>query len=439
MSTKRSLWSFLAALIVFSLLISACGGGATPEPEGDGEPAGPAEDTGVVFIMGPFRGEEEAAFGTVIAAFEEQNPDIDIVYSGTSEFETLITVRAEAGDPPDIAAIPQPGLMKKFAAEGQIVPLWDEVLQLVDQNYAPAWKELGSYEGTPYGVFHRVNAKGWIWYNKPEFEAAGFEIPETWDDLMALTEKMIAETDRAPWCIGIESGAATGWVGTDWLENIMLRTQPVDVYDDWISHDLKFQSDEVRNAWEIMDSIWMDEEQVYGGPATIATTDFKDAAAWLFAEPPNCWLHMQGSFVTNFFPTDVQENLDEKVGVFMMPPIDPELPRTLEVGGDQYVVFKDRPEVRRFVEFLATGASAEPWAARGGALFPHQDHDTNVYPTAIEKRMAEAILEAEAARFDASDSMDSAVNLAFWKGVTDYVGGKPIDQVLADIDAAMPE
>ncbi|MBN1484010.1 MAG: carbohydrate ABC transporter substrate-binding protein [Chloroflexia bacterium] len=432
MLNKKMFW-FLSVLLVASMMLAACGATETSEPT----PAGPAQDTGTIFVMGPFRGEEEAAFQQVIAVFEAENPDIDVIYAGTAEFETLINVRVEAGDPPDIAAIPQPGLMMKFAEKGQIVPLWDEIIALYDHNYSPAWKELGSYKGVPYGLFHRVNAKGWIWYNKPAFESAGYTVPATWDDLMALSGK-IAAAGTPPWCIGIESGAATGWVGTDWMENLMLRTQPVEKYDQWISHELKFDSPEVKGAWEVMDSIWMDDTMVYGGPATIATTDFKIPPTWLFDDPPKCWLHLQGSFVTNFFPEDVQADLDNQVGVFMMPPIDPSLPTTLEVGGDQYVMFQDRPEVRKFMEFLTTGASADPWIAQGGALFPHQDQDLSLYPTDIERTMAKAILTAEAARFDASDSMASAGNLAFWKGITEYVGGKSIDAVLQGIDAAFP-
>jgi alpha-glucoside transport system substrate-binding protein len=419
-----------------TLIILALGLGACAEGDDD---VTAGEDTGTVYILGPFRGEEEARFERVIAVFEEQNPDIDVLYSGTGEFETLINVRVEAGNPPDVAAIPQPGLMMKFAENDQIVPLWDEVIAMIEDNYSPAWKELGSYEGTPYGVFHRVNAKGWIWYNKPVFEEAGFNVPTTWDELMALNQQMIDETDTAPWSIGIESAAATGWVGTDWLENIMLRTQPVEVYDEWIDHDVLFDSPEVTNAWEIMGDVWKGEDMVYGGTQYIASTNFKDAPNELFTDPPNAWLHMQGSFVTSFFPEEVQEDLDTRVGVFMMPPIDPDLPNTLEVGGDQYVMFNDRPEVRRFLEFLSTGESANPWIEQGGALFPHQDQNLDLYPTQIERTMAEAILTAEAARFDASDSMASAGNIAFWKGITDWVGGEELETVVDEIDAAFPE
>src|SRR5262249_56195549 len=117
--------------------------------------------------------------------------------------------------------------------------LWEEATAVLDKNFAPFWKGLGTFEGKPYGMFHRVNAKGFIWYNKPAFEKAGYTAPKTWDELTAMTDKMKA-SGTPPWCEGIESGAATGWKGTDWIENIMLHTQPVEKYDDWIAGKLPF-------------------------------------------------------------------------------------------------------------------------------------------------------------------------------------------------------
>jgi alpha-glucoside transport system substrate-binding protein len=398
--------------------------------------AGP--DTGKVVILGAFTGSDEAAFNDVIKVFEEANPDIDVTYTGSSDFDTLIQTRVQAGDAPDIAEFPQPGGAARLAREGNLVALWPEALALIDKNYAPVWKELGSVDGMPYGVFHRVNAKGWIWYNKTKFEKAGYTAPKTWEELTAMTEKMKA-SGIAPWCDGIESGAATGWKGTDWIENIMLRTQPVETYDKWVAGELAFTSPEVRNAFDILGKIWTDPQAVYGGQQTIAQTKFDQAAAWLFDNPPKCWLHMQGSFVTNFFPDVVKKNLDLRVGVFVMPPIDSKVTPGLEIGGDEYVVFKgkDRPEVRKFIEFLGTVEATTPWARRGGALFPHKGQDFSVYRTQIERTMVETIVNAQAARFDGSDSMTGELNQAFWKGITDWVSGnRDLDGALQDIDRA---
>ncbi|MGC9349067.1 MAG: ABC transporter substrate-binding protein, partial [Anaerolineae bacterium] len=238
------------------------------------------------------------------------------------------------------------------------------------------------------------------------------------------------------------SQEATGWKGTDWVENFVLRLHPIDVYDSWVAHELEFSSDEVRAAFERLETLWFDDTITYGGPQTIISTNFREPAAWLFEEPPRCWMHFQGSFVTEFFPTAVQEDLDNQVGVFQLPPISEDIPVALEVGGDQFVVFqgKDRPEVRAFIEFLATPASVEPWATQGGSLFPHQDQNLDWYPTELERNMAEAIIGAEQARFDGSDNMASEVNLAFWAGITDWLSGnRTLDQALSDIDETLPE
>ena len=408
---------------------------ATPEPMS-------MENTGQVFILGAFRGGEEQAFNDVVAVFEEQNPDIDVIYSGTAEFETLIEVRVEAGDAPDIAAFPQPGAVARFARNDELVPLWEEAVTLYDENYPPGWRELGSVDGTPYGMFHRINAKGFVWYNKPRWNEAGWEIPETYDEFLDLIAQMQEESDIAPMCDAIESGAATGWKGTDWIEHLVLRLHPVDVYDSWVAHDLEFSSDEIRAAWERLGNLWLDPEITYGGRQTIATTNFRDPAAWLFGDQPNCWMHFQGSFVTNFFPQDVQDNLDEQVGNFPLPPISEDIPTVQVAGGDQFVVFKghERPEVKAFIEFLATTDSVQPWAEAGGALFPHLNQDLAWYPTEIEGSLVQAVTEAENTRFDGSDQMAQEVNLAFWQGITDWVSGnRDLDQALSNIDENLPE
>ena len=219
----------------------------------------------------------------------------------------------------------------------------------------------------------------------------------------------------------------------------MLRTQPAETYDTWVAGQLAFTSPEIKNAFDILSKIWTDPQAVYGGQQTIARTKFDQAAAWLFDNPPKCWLHMQGSFVTSFFPEAVKQNLDQRVGVFVMPPIDPKVTPALEISGDEYVIFKgkDRPEVKKFIEFLGTVEATTPWARQGGALFPHKGQDFSVYRTQIDRTMVETIVNAQAARFDGSDIMTGELNQAFWKGITDWVSGnRDLDGALQDIDRA---
>jgi alpha-glucoside transport system substrate-binding protein len=391
-----------------------------------------------VNILGAFGGGEAKTFQAVIDAFEAKNPGIKVNYATSPDFNTVLNVRVQSGDYPDIAALPQPGVVRDYAAQGVLAPVSGGTLNLIQKNYSRAWAQLGKgNDGKVYGVFHRVNVKGLVFYNKPAFEAAGYKVPKTWVELNALTKEMEG-SKGAPWCVGMESGGATGWVATDWLENIMLRTQPTAVYDQWITGKVNFDSEQVRNAFKIVDGIWNNPKAVYGGRQAIAATSFLDSAKGLFSNPTQCWLHMQGSFATAFMQEAIQKNLDANVGVFVLPMINTKLPQTLEVGGDQFVMFKgkNRPEVQKFMSFLATGASADPWIKQGGGLFPHKDQNVDLYPTKLEANFAKIILSAKAARFDASDAMPSAVNQAFWKGTTDWVTGTALDQVLKDIDAA---
>jgi alpha-glucoside transport system substrate-binding protein len=392
----------------------------------------------VVNILGPFGRQEEARFNECIAEFEQET-GIDVVYESASNFDTLINVRVESGDPPDVTAVPQPGVMQRFARTGKLVPLWPEIIEKIDNNFAPIWKELGSYDGNVYGIFHRVNVKSLVWYPKDAFADAGYEIPTTWDELLALTQQMVDDGVN-PWCIGIESGSGTGWPATDWMEDIMLRTVGPKVYDQWVNHEILFTDPAVKNAAEMMMNIWGNPEFVLGGTTGIVSTNFGDAPKPMFEDLPPCMLHRQGNFITGFFPEDVQADLDNRVGVFGLPPIDPQWGTPVLGGGDQFIMFHDRPEVRQFMEFLTTWKAGEAWAKAGGALFAHQDQDLSAYPDSLSRTQAELLLNAEVFRFDASDLMPASVgNGSFWSGMIDLVNGKDLDVVLKAIDESWPK
>lgn len=396
------------------------------------------DDKKVVQVFGAFVDEELRRFEEAIVPFEERT-GIDVIYEGSKDFETLISVRVEGGNPPDIAALPQPGLMYNFASQGYLVPMWDSLLETVDANYAPVWKDLGSYDGTPYGVFHRVNAKSFVWYPKKAWAREGYEVPTTWDEMIALMDKMVAN-GHTPWSIGIEAGGATGWVGTDWVEDVMLRTAGPEVYDKWVNHEIAFNAPEVREAFEVIGDIWLNPKYVYGGTNTILTQSYTDSPRTMFENPPRSWMHRQGNFVTSFLQDDIQANLEEEVGVFPLPGINDEFGIPILGGGDQFVVFNDRPEVREFMEFLATWESGEIWAKRGGALFPYLNQDLDAYPNEIERSLAESLVNAKVFRFDASDLMPGQVGAgSFWTGIVDWVNGKSLDAMLSDVQKSWPE
>jgi len=394
-----------------------------------------------VTMTGPFVEEDQRKFENAVADFEEAT-GIDIQYEGSKEFEASISIRVDGGNPPDIVDFPQPGLVANFVRDGKVV----DVSQFLNeewltQNYNQSWLDMARMEGADgeitAGVWQRVNGKSLVWYPKAAFDEAGYEIPETWDDMLALTEQIAADGDTA-WCIGIESGAATGWPATDWLEEIMLRTTSLENYDQWVTGELKFNSPEVKAAAEKMGEIWFNDQYVYGGRAAIVTTAFGDAPAPMFNDPPQCWLHKQGNFITSFFPADAVAG--EDYDFFYLPPIDEAYGRPVLVAGDFMAMFNDRPEVRAVLSFFSSGASVEKWAAAGGAISPHNDSSLDWYGNDVERGVAEIILNATSLRFDGSDLMPGEVGAgSFWKGMTDYVAGTvDLDQALNEIDAAWP-
>ena len=419
----------LVLLLVFVSSLVFAGGGQEKQPADEGPKT--------ITIQGAFVDEEAFRFEECLVAFEAET-GIDVIYEGSKEFETQILIQAEAGTPPDIAALPQPGLMRIFAKRGFLEPLSSGVVSKINNNYTSAWKELGSYDGKVYGVFHRVNAKSFVWYPKKAFEAAGYKIPKTWDDLMKLSDQIVAD-GGVPWSIGIESGGATGWLATDWMEDIMLRTAGPAVYDKWVNHEIPFNDPVVVKAAEIMAEIWLDEKYTYGGPSNILTTFFGDAVTPLFDSPPTAWLHRQGNFITGFMPESIQANLEEEVGVFALPEINSKWGTPVLGGGDQFVAFNDRPEVMQLMEFFTTWESASPWAKAGGAMFPHKDSNFADYSSEIERNLAKILVNAEVFRFDASDLMPGEVGAGtFWTGMADLVGGVPIKDVLSQIEDSWP-
>jgi alpha-glucoside transport system substrate-binding protein len=256
--------------------------------------------------------------------------------------------------------------------------------------------------------------------------------------MKALMDQIVADGDT-PWCIGIESQQATGWPATDWLEEIMLRTTSLENYDRWTTGELPFTSPEVRNAVQIMSDIWFNDQYVYGGRAAIASTNFGDSPTPMFDDPPKCWLHRQGNFITTFFEENapgVEAGVD--YDFFYLPPIDQQYGSPVLFAGDLFSVFteNDRPEVRAVMQYLTTYESIQPWIKLGGgALSPHKDANLEDYTSPIERRMAETILSATSARFDGSDLMPAEVGSgSFWKGMTDYVSGSAnLDQALETI------
>lgn len=477
MKHRTTIWALLGLLVITSLVLAACAPAATqapaevpPEeteapvvPEVTEAPAEPetgaapfemmpggflekavaGEYTGTtVTVDGPFTNPDDIRFAESMAAFQDAT-GITVQYIGDKEFEARISIAIDAGNPPDIADFPQPGKVANLAAQGYVIDPTSWISEdWLKEQYNQSWLDMAMVadaDGNPMsgGVWHRFNGKSLVWYPKDDWDAAGYAIPTTWEELMALNQQ-IADDGDTPWCIGVESQAATGWAATDWTEEMMLRTTALENYDNWITGEFDFATPEVKKAIETWSEIWFNDAYVYGGRDAILTTYFGDSPAPMFEQPPKCWMHKQGNFITGFFPEDAEIGVD--YGFFYFPPVDPAYGKPFLVAGDIMVMFNDRPEVRALMEYFTIPDSASGWLQNGGALGAHLKATPEMYGVPMERGIAELVAQATAFRFDASDLMPGAVGSgSFWTGMVDYISGAAdLDTVLAEIDASWP-
>lgn len=389
---------------------------------------------GAVTVLGVWGGDELTAFQEAVFPFTEET-GIGMAFEGTRDLAAVLTIRVEAGNPPDLAILPNPGQMHELAAQGVLVDISTFMdMDQLKSDYTQSWLDLASYEATLYGIFYKVANKSLIWYNPKAFQAAGYEVPATWDELIALSDQIVAD-GKAPWAIGLESGAASGWPATDWIEDIMLRTAGPEVYDQWVAHEIPWADPAVKKAWETFGQIVGNEDYQYGGSTGTLATSFGDAPAPLFDDPPGAYLHRQASFITGFFPEGLVAG--EDYDFFPFPPIDPQYGTPVLGGADLIVMFNDTPQARALMEYLAGPEPQEVWAAKGGFISPNKRVSLDAYPDELTRKMARMVVEAEIFGFDASDLMPAAVGAgSFWTGTLDYVGGEDLDAVLQEIEAS---
>ncbi|MCL7453218.1 MAG: ABC transporter substrate-binding protein [Anaerolineae bacterium] len=460
---KHRIWALLTGLLVLAVVLASCGATATPEPtateamteptateamaeptatEAMGEaPSGlegiEADIGGTVSILAVWSGEEQDSFMAMLQPLLDHT-GIEVEYTASRDINAILTTQIEGGNPPDVAGLPGPGQLREFAAEGHLVALNDILdMDALQQNYDEGFLDQGMVDGQLYGFFAKASVKSFIWYSPPAFEAAGYEIPTTWEELNAL-EQQIIDDGATPWCIGLESGAATGWPGTDWIEDIMLRTAGVDTYDQWWQHEIPWTDDTVRNAWETWGTVVGDQAMIYGGTPYVLSTNFGEAPFPLFDDPPGCYLHRQASFITGFIE-DQFPDLEAGTGYnfFEFPPIDEQHGNPLLIAGDLMGVFNDTPQSRAVAQWLVSADAQRIWAERGGFLAPNKQVDPSVYPDQITVQIGELLTQATAVRFDASDLMPEAVNSSFWSGIVDFVSDpSQLDSILQSIESA---
>jgi alpha-glucoside transport system substrate-binding protein len=408
---QRRRWRGIAALAALGVLaVAACT---------------PAADTGdkEVTVVATWGGAEQESFLAMVKPWEESTGNT-IKYTGSRGLGTYLTTAVESGTLPDVAGLPGPGEMRDFYARGALKPL-DDVLDL--QTYkaetSPAFVDLGTADdGKVIGVFIKSSVKGFIFYNPANFSGS----PATWDEVMA-TDPGDAE---ALWCVGLESGADSGWPGTDWIEDFVLRVSGPDVYDAWVAGTQQWSSPEIKAAFEAFGEVL---DASYGGPDTINSTNFGAAGNPLFTDPPGCLFHHQASFITDFFKEQGGAQ-DGDFDFFPMPDIDPANAGAFIGSGDLFGLFSDKPAAKDLLKYLVTAEAQQIWVDRGGAL----SGNTTVtsYPDEVSGRSAEILGTAKIFRFDGGDLMTNAMKAHFFRAMVEFAEDQGnLDTILADLDA----
>ena len=385
---------------------------------------------------------EADLFQESFAEFEECT-GITINWNGSQEFEAQLPVRVEGGTAPDLAIFPQPGLLKKMVETGKMVAASDALAASVDANYTPDWKNYGTVDGTFYAAPLGANVKSFVLYSPKTFADNGWEIPTTWAELLTLSDT-IAETDVQPWCVGFGSGDATGWVGTDWMEDLMLRFQDAETYDKWVSNEMKFDDPKVAEVLAEAGKILKNPDYV-GDVASIATTTFQDGGAGIV--DGSCAMHRQASLIGGILKGDyaativTPEDTDVEGGIttFYFPGVSADNKPAL--GGGEFVgAFSDRPEVQAVQLYLTTAEWNNKKAALGTWFSAHLGLDTANVADPVNAVAVSILQNATTFRFDASDLMPAAVGAgSFWKEMTAWVAEDKADaDVLEAIQASWP-
>ncbi len=403
---------------------TAPGPGTTAAPGTTAEPG--EEIGGTVSVIGTWGGAEAEAFRAMVAPFEAAT-GVTVQYTGTRDINTVLSTGVEAGILPDLAGLPGPGQMVDWARRGALLDLRDvlDYDKYVEETSA-GFVELGTVDDALVGVFIKSAVKGLIFYNPNHFTGGDLD---SWEAVEAAAASPAPA--QAGWCIGIESGAASGWPATDWIEDFVIRQSGPEVYDDWYQGRHPWDSPEIREAFEAYGRA---VQNTFGGSQFILSTNFGDANEPMFREPPGCLFHHQASFMTGFFadyPQEPQAGTD--YDFFIMPDINPAYPGALTGAGDLFGMFNDTPQARALMQWLVTAEAQQIWVDLGGAI----SGNTLVtqYPDDVAQKSAEALAQSQVFRFDASDLMPEAMNAAFWQAMLDYTQSPGnLDQILTRLD-----
>jgi len=412
------------------------------------------EEIGRVLVLGIWGEEEIDDFDAMVQPWKDDTGG-DVAFTGTRDINAILRTRVEGGDPPDVAIVANSGIFFDLAREGELTPL-SECAGLeanIQADYPESLVGAGSLDGTLYGVFMKAANKATVWYSPPQFDTFGYEVPTTWEEMIALSDEIVADReagthDAYPWSDAQEIGGGSGFPGSDWVQQIVLNQWGPDVYDQWIAHDIPYNDDRIKQSWELFGDIILDPDYVLGGTDRALATTFSEGSLPLFKDPPEAFMHYMASFNSGFItdPTlGFPEGLvaGEDFDFFPFPTIDPSFAGGVTFDGNILMIFNSDETTCSFAEWMASAEAQEIWVARGGFISLNTKVSLDDYPTELDRTVAAQLSDPQAIfRFDADDGMPSGVggdNGAVFTGILEYIDGGDLDEILQGIDDAFPE
>ncbi len=398
----------------------------------------PPSRADTVTIFGPYRGSEAERFTADLDRWASQN-GIDVRYTGTGNLASDLESRVGVADPPDIAIVPQPGLIATLFQDGDVQALSPEVAATAEANMSPEALALGRFDGTQAAFPFRFNAKGLVWYRPSQLADLGLEPPRTLDQLDQVVQD-IQDRGLTPWCLGVEAQSATGWPATDWVEELVVRQWGPTVYGQWVHGQVGFRDPRIAQSFDTFRQLVLGPGRAAGGTPGILRTSVQTANAPLFFDdPPGCVLYNAPSFALQWMPSGISLGPDADVAVFPLPATDDSDP-PLVVGTDLAVSFNDRPDVQKVMAFLASPDAVRTWVSSGQFFSPTNGIDASAYPPQTRYLLEQSGGTDGTLVLDGSDAMPPAIGTdLFWKEITRWIAGDATyDEIASALDAAYP-
>ena len=394
------------------LAASACGAGsAAPTGRVGADLSGQSLE-----VIGEWTGVEQANFQKVLAAFAAKTHAKVNYTSGGNNVNVLLNSRLTGGAPPDVALIPQPGVVTHYARKGQLIPLSGDASAAVSANYNDAWKQLGTVDGKLYGFFFKVANKSIIWYRTDDFSAAGVQPPSTWDDFTKVS-KTLTDSGVTPMAVP----AGDGWPVTDWFENVYLRVAGSDRYAQLTAHKLPWTDPSVVQALQVLGSYFGTPDAIEKGATQLT---FTQSVADVFGEKPKAAMLYEGDFVAGEITKLGKTTVGSQAKFFNFPSINGSPPAVVSAG-DEAIQFKDSAGARALMAYLASPEAARIWARAGGFLSANKNLDLSAYPDDTTRALGDALVMSTLVQFDMSDQTPQAfggqTGADEWKLLTGFV------------------